>query len=150
MRRGGLKFALLKLLAEREWHGYDVLREFRERGWGSPGPGSIYPILAMLEEAGYVRSRSEGDRRVYEITDRGRAFLGDHAEKVEAILRDMAEQRTSSDEEDDGRVELRDAVRRFVRAASQVASSSRPETVTKVRAIADRARKEIYALLAEE
>jgi len=47
-RRGILKFVILKLLAESARHGYDLMRVFAEKGWGSR-PGSIYPILNALE-----------------------------------------------------------------------------------------------------
>ena len=56
-KRGILKFVLLKLLAAEPRHGYDLMREFRRKGWPS-GAGSIYPLLAALEEEGLIsRSR---------------------------------------------------------------------------------------------
>ncbi len=51
LRRGILKFALLKLLDELPRHGYDLIRAVREKGWGA-GAGSVYPVLAALEAAG--------------------------------------------------------------------------------------------------
>ena len=53
MRRGILKFALLKLLDELPRHGYDLIRAVREKGWGA-GAGSVYPMLAALEAAGLI------------------------------------------------------------------------------------------------
>ena len=44
LKRGILKFALLKLLSETPRHGYDLIREIREKGWAG-GAGSVYPLL---------------------------------------------------------------------------------------------------------
>jgi len=41
-------------------------------GAWQPSPGSIYPTLQLLEDQGLVASASEGDRRVYQLTDAGR------------------------------------------------------------------------------
>jgi DNA-binding PadR family transcriptional regulator len=77
-RRGILKFLLLKLLAELPRHGYELIRAVREKGWGG-GPGSVYPLLAALEAAGLIVGRDEGERRVYEISEKGRRLLEEHA-----------------------------------------------------------------------
>ena len=149
MRRGALRFALLKLLAGGERHGYDLLREIRERGWGMPGPASIYPVLAMLEGAGLVKGRDEGGRRIYQLTDAGRAFLADHADRVDKILAELSQPSNEDDSSEEGR-SLQRSIERLVRAVAQLDAESQPETRAKVQEIVDRARKEIYALLSEE
>ncbi|MGA2759450.1 MAG: PadR family transcriptional regulator, partial [Candidatus Cybelea sp.] len=58
LKRGILKFALLKLLSEMPRHGYDLTREIREKGWAG-GAGSVYPVLAALEAAGFIAGRDE-------------------------------------------------------------------------------------------
>jgi DNA-binding PadR family transcriptional regulator len=145
LRRGILKFALLKLLEELPRHGYDLIRVVREKGWPG-GPGSVYPILAALEAGGLVTGRDEGGRRVYEITDRGRELLGEHAAELEALLND--------DEREEGvndvASQLRDSARRLMQAVSQLGPSSKPETIERVSELLKQARKEIYELLAEE
>ena len=149
MRRGALRFALLKLLAGGERHGYDLLREIRERGWGMPGPASIYPVLAMLETAGFVAGRDEEGRRIYQLTQAGREFLAEHADRVDKILAEFAERAQEDDGGDETR-SLQRSIERLVRAVSQLDADSQPETRAKAQEIIDRARKEIYALLAEE
>ncbi len=83
-RRGALKFLVLDLVREQPRHGYDVIKAMEEqsRGLYSPSPGSIYPVLQMLEDQGFVRGREDDGRRVYEITDEGLAHLEEHGEKV--------------------------------------------------------------------
>jgi DNA-binding PadR family transcriptional regulator len=147
LRRGILKFALLKLLAEVPRHGYDLIREVREKGWGG-GAGSVYPLLSALEAAGLISGREEGDRRIYELTEQGRRLLGEHAADLERWLND--EDDDDEEEKQDMGSQLRDSARRLVQAVSQVGPSSKPETIAHVRELLDRARKEIYQALAEE
>ena len=55
---GALRLLVLGLIAEEPRHGYDIIRDLRARFQGSysPSPGSIYPILQQLAEAGLVDS----------------------------------------------------------------------------------------------
>jgi DNA-binding PadR family transcriptional regulator len=145
LKRGILKFALLKLLMEMPRHGYDLIRAFREKGWVA-GAGSIYPLLAALEAAGLVEGRDEGERRTYEVTDKGRRLFEEHAEDLGRFFDDDDEDETA----DDPRAELRDAAGRLMQSVAQLGPSSSPETIARVRELLDRTRKEIYTLLAQE
>src|SRR5216683_1819543 len=75
--RGDMKFALLLLLQERPMYGYEMIKALEERSGGfyTPSPGSIYPTLQMLEERGFVSVQETGGKKVYSITDAGRALL---------------------------------------------------------------------------
>ena len=75
MRRGDIRTALLAILAEEPGHGYDVIQRLEEKTSGAwrPSPGSVYPTLQLLEDEGLVRSVEHDGKRVYEITDQGRA-----------------------------------------------------------------------------
>ncbi|MFG3494895.1 helix-turn-helix transcriptional regulator [Streptomyces sp. NPDC047928] len=74
---GRLRLYLLKLLDEAPRHGYEVIRLLEERFQGlyAPSAGTVYPRLAKLEAEGLVRHTTEGGRKVYSITDAGRAEL---------------------------------------------------------------------------
>ncbi|MFW6693890.1 helix-turn-helix transcriptional regulator [Streptomyces sp. MAR4 CNX-425] len=74
---GRLRLYLLKLLDEAPRHGYEVIRLLEERFQGlyAPSAGTVYPRLAKLETEGLVTHASEGGRKVYAITDAGRAEL---------------------------------------------------------------------------
>jgi DNA-binding PadR family transcriptional regulator len=149
LRRGILKYVILKLLAERERHGYELMQIFARRGWGSPRPGSIYPVLNALEEEGLVTSRAEGDRRVYELTEKGRKHLEEHFSHG-----DFFESVFAEDEDDEVSAEphggLRDAAGRLMQAVAQLGPATKPETVERVREMLDRTRREVYTLLAQE
>jgi len=98
-RHGSLRLYLLKLLDEAPRHGYEVIRLLQDRFLGvyAPSPGTIYPRLARLEEEGLVTHDETDGRKVYRITDKGRAEL--HArlddlaeleEEITASVRDIA------------------------------------------------------------
>ncbi|WP_432094765.1 helix-turn-helix transcriptional regulator [Streptomyces sp. bgisy100] len=74
---GRLRLYLLKLLDEAPRHGYEVIRLLEERFQGlyAPSAGTVYPRLAKLEAEGLVTHTTEGGRKVYSITDAGRAEL---------------------------------------------------------------------------
>ncbi|MEU1026226.1 PadR family transcriptional regulator, partial [Streptomyces sp. NPDC005904] len=76
---GRLRLYLLKLLDEAPRHGYEVIRLLEERFQGlyAPSAGTVYPRLAKLEAEGLVTHTTEGGRKVYAITDAGRAELAD-------------------------------------------------------------------------
>src|SRR6266700_1836827 len=75
--RGDLKFALLELLQERPMHGYEMMKALEEKssGFYAPSPGSIYPTLQMLEDRAFVTAKEVEGKKVYTITDEGRAIL---------------------------------------------------------------------------
>jgi len=74
---GRLRLYLLKLLEESPRHGYEVIRLLQDRFLGvySPSPGTIYPRLARLEAEGLVSHEVIKGKKVYTLTDKGRAEL---------------------------------------------------------------------------
>jgi DNA-binding PadR family transcriptional regulator len=75
---GRLRLYLLKLLDDGPKHGYEVMRLMEDRTLGmyAPSAGTIYPRLQRLEQDGLIKhTRTDGGRKVYELTDAGRAEL---------------------------------------------------------------------------
>lgn len=85
--RGGLKYLILDLLAERPRHGYDIIRDLGDRfgGFYLPSPGAVYPVLQALQAAGFIALRRENGRKVYALTEAGRTFLEEHRDEVGAV-----------------------------------------------------------------
>ncbi|MFB7587433.1 helix-turn-helix transcriptional regulator [Streptomyces sp. NPDC056169] len=88
---GRLRLYLLKLLDEAPRHGYEVIRLLEERfeGLYAPSAGTVYPRLAKLELEGLVTHASEGGRKVYSITDAGRAELAGRGAELTDLEREI-------------------------------------------------------------
>jgi DNA-binding PadR family transcriptional regulator len=82
---GHLKFVLLDLLQERPKHGYEMIKDLQDRssGFYTPSAGAVYPTLQLLEDRGWVTSETVEGKKVYAITDGGRAALAEHNQEQE-------------------------------------------------------------------
>ena len=56
----------------------------------SPSPGIVYPTLTYLEEAGYVTASTDGVKKLYTLTDDGKAYLGANRDIVKSVLDRLA------------------------------------------------------------
>jgi len=85
--RGDLKLVILDLLKEKPRHGYDIIQELEKRfhGFYSPSPGSVYPILQLLEDQDFVKSDQQNGKKVYTITTEGTKFLEENAQEIETM-----------------------------------------------------------------
>ncbi|KAB7851127.1 PadR family transcriptional regulator [Streptomyces mobaraensis] len=94
---GRLRLYLLKLLDEAPRHGYEIIRLLEERFQGlyAPSAGTVYPRLAKLEAEGLVTHTTEGGRKVYAITDAGRAELGGRAGELAGLEQEIQESVTA-------------------------------------------------------
>src|SRR6201988_3963078 len=92
LAQGDLRLLALALIAEAPRHGYEIIKLIEEKtaDWYSPSPGIVYPTLTYLEEAGYVTAASEGAKKLYTITEEGRAYLAGHRELADAVLKRIA------------------------------------------------------------
>ena len=90
---GDMKYVILKLLRDKPRHGYEVMKELEERMHGcyTPSPGTVYPTLQWLDDEGLVVARDVAGKKVYEITDTGRAFLDEHKDIVDDIFDRVSE-----------------------------------------------------------
>lgn len=90
---GGLRLVLLRLIADKPRHGYELIKAIEEQLGGSysPSPGVIYPTLTLLEELGHVTVSADGGRKLHTATDAGRAHLQERQGDVEALLDRIAQ-----------------------------------------------------------
>jgi DNA-binding PadR family transcriptional regulator len=144
VRRGDMKFRILELLTEGPRHGYQIIRDLEERNEGyRASPGSVYPTLQMLEDGGFVTSETVDGKRVYTIADAGRTLLAERTPETDDEEREGREERAPF-------AQLRDSAMKLGAAAMQAAREGDPAAVARAVAILDRARREIYAILAGE
>jgi len=142
-RRGDVRAAILKLLTDRPMHGYEMIQEINERSqqlW-KPSPGSVYPTLQLLVDEGLlVATETEGSKKLFELTDEGRAA----AEKIETAPWDEI-----TEGADPGAVSLRAAVGQLMGAVAQSAHAASAEQQQRIVDIVNNARREIYGILGE-
>lgn len=81
MRKGYVRLIVLTLLSKKPTHGYEIMKEVKEKTHGSVRltSGGVYRILQDLEESEYVQgerdSQNRRKRKTYKITDKGRVIL---------------------------------------------------------------------------
>ena len=65
--------------------------EKKKNGHWNPSPGSIYPLLAWLQDNGYIKEMptEESGTKRYTLTDRGKILL-EEQRKIKADLREEA------------------------------------------------------------
>ncbi|MET9802927.1 PadR family transcriptional regulator [Streptomyces sp. NPDC006368] len=143
-RRGDVRASILTLLKDRPMHGYEMIQEIAERSGGAwrPSPGSVYPTLQLLEDEGLIASESEGGKRLFTLTDAGRA---------------EAEAGPEAPWEEAGRGvdweamnEIRQAGFGLLEAFGQVWKTGDAKQRQKALAVINEARKKLYLILADE
>lgn len=150
--QGDLKYVILRMLAEKPRHGYEIIKEMEDKFGGaySPSPGTVYPTLTMLEDLGYARATpEEGGRRIYEITDAGRAHLNENQGTVDDIFERIG--RFGASFFGDAMMEVNRAMGDVARAvyANAPRHAGDPERLRRVREVLQRAAKELEAIGAE-
>ncbi len=125
-------------------HGYEMIQEIGERSGGAwrPSPGSVYPTLQLLEDEGLIVSESEGGKKLFTLTDAGRA---------------EAEGGPQAPWEEEGRGvdwemmnEIRQAGFGLMEAFGQVWKTGSAEQRQKAIAVINESRKKLYLILADE
>ena len=127
-------------------HGYQVIQELESRTGGAwrVSPGSVYPTLQMLEEEGLISSQEIEGKRVYSLTDAGRAQVESQKESGRAPWDEVV---GGGDETVHN---LRDAALQLGAAAMQVAHAGSKVQIDRTVAILNEARRQVYAILAED
>jgi DNA-binding PadR family transcriptional regulator len=142
VRRGEVRSLLLAALLDGPAHGYELMDrlEARTAGRWRPSPGSVYPLLQLLEDAGLIRGRDADGRRTFELTQAGRA------QADEGRLRALATDASRPPAQPGLRAELQG----LHGAARQVAHEGTPEQLTRAAELVRGVRQALYRMLAEE
>jgi len=87
--KGFLRYYVLKLLNEKPMSGSEIMDEIgkRTKGYWKPSPGSIYPLMAWLQDNGYIKEtpEQEAGMKRYILTEQGKEFLEEHLKKRDEI-----------------------------------------------------------------
>lgn len=91
LMRGLLDLVILQLVKAEPMHGYSIITSIRKNFGVYFGPSTIYPMLSVLEDKGYIRSawdlKSDRPRKVYSITPDGGNLLNGTEESLNHICR---------------------------------------------------------------
>ena len=144
-RRGDVRAALLVLLAEEPRNGYQLIQEISERSGGvwQPSPGSVYPALSQLEDEGLVVAEKSEGRRTFRLTDAGRSYVEEAADRLGAPWDDVAAPFAHL-------MGVRQATAQIHVAIQQVVAAGTEEQIERAEQILDDARRALYGILAEE
>src|SRR4030095_4295267 len=153
---GAVQLVILALLEERPRHGYEIIKALEEtsKGFYAPSPGMVYPALTYLEEVGFATVETEGSKKLYQVTDLGRANLKDNRAFVHSILTQLARvgsrmervrQAFSSEESADLGHRAVDEARRELRSAliSKLSTSPSDDELKRVSEVLKRATEEL-------
>jgi len=95
-QKGYIRIAVLILLSKKPYHGYEIMREIKDRtmGFWRPTAGGIYPILQNLEESEYIEGewvlQKKRKRKMYKITEAGKLVLERALAKESQIANSMS------------------------------------------------------------
>lgn len=91
---GFIKIHIIHHAAKEQVYGLALIQELKRHGY-DVSPGTIYPILRKLEQAGYlVRDERTVDgkvRKYYSATEEGRCVLDEAREKIEELVDEVLE-----------------------------------------------------------
>ena len=140
---------LLDALRDGPKHGYEIIKDLEERSGGryTPSAGAVYPTLTLLEDMGYaVATPEEGGKKVYAITDAGRAHLAENRPVVDELF-DRVSQIGDAVFGDNVRP-ARDAMINLAKefGAAMMTGRRTPEQIASIAAILEKAAAELRAV----
>jgi DNA-binding PadR family transcriptional regulator len=136
-----VRIAILSLLSDKPRHGYELMKEMETRSGGSyrVSAGTMYPALQQLEDEGLIISDTKEGKRVYQLTDLGKAELERERATAENIWR------RTSDWGDWGQWMIGGTLGPLMKAAvhAMKQASHDPEMRKRVEEIFDRTRRDL-------
>src|SRR5580698_736046 len=140
-RRGDIRTAALLLLAEEPRNGYQIMQEVQERSRGiwSPSPGSVYPALQQLEDEGLIRTAESDGRKLFAITDEGRALVAERGRERPAPWEQTGDGAG-------GRHELGGLMREVASAFMQVMHTGGEGQIAKAAGVLAATRRDLYRI----
>ncbi len=144
--RGDVRAAILALLREGPRNGYQIMAEIEERSGGAwrPSPGAVYPALSQLADEGLIAPEESGSKRMFSLTDAGRAYVAENPEMARGAWESTAQQ------------EAWQVPGLFAEAARlgsgimQLARAGSPDQIRAAERLLERTRRELYRILADD
>ncbi len=90
--KGFIRFHVLRALNEKPMSGSELMESIEKHagGFWKPSPGSIYPLLAWLQDQGYIKELpTENGMKRYELTQSGKSLLDEQRSSMKKIRETM-------------------------------------------------------------
>jgi DNA-binding PadR family transcriptional regulator len=142
---GEIRLAILSLLSEEPKHGYQLMKDLGERSGGvyQASAGSVYPALQQLEDESFIRVKQQGGRKIHSLTAAGRKELERDPEAVRRIWERAEECEDWRQSFGPESMMVLPLLSPLLKASLRAAGRG---GVERVRAILDRARKDLEAM----
>ena len=144
--RGDVRIAVLLLLDESPANGYQLMQEIEQRTGGAwkPSSGSIYPALQQLEDEGIVTTTEGEGRKMFALTDDGRAYVADRRDDWTPPWENVEEGEEPTEEA----VRIRDLIAQLGMAYMQVIQVGTESQRSEAARVLTGARQALYRILA--
>ena len=144
--RGDVRAAILSLLTEQPLHGYELIQQIAAHSGNAwrPSPGSVYPALQLLEDQGLIQGEQTEGRRVYHLTDAGRAYVERQHDEIAAAWAGV------TGTVDEAALELRNLLDQVGSAMRQVAEAGTATQIAAARTLLITTRRQLYQILADD
>ena len=91
--KGFIRYHVLEALNEKPMSGSELMEEIEKHtgGFWKPSPGSIYPLLAWLQDNAYIKELpSESGLKRYELSQSGKGLLAEQEKIRHKVREEMA------------------------------------------------------------
>ncbi len=153
IERGMLRYLLLDTLNDQPKHGYEIIKAFEERTGGqyAPSPGTVYPMLQLLDDQGMIRAEEGSDRRAYRLTEAGQTELAAHRATVDEFWARYVEASTPNFNPHEARFlaeETKELMQTIWNGAMYAMRRGDAETVRRIRTAVERCKGEVRDIVA--
>ena len=94
--KGFIRYQVLESISKKPMSGSEIMDAIEQNtdGHWRPSPGSIYPLLAWLQDNGYVKEQptDQTGMKRYELTEKGKTLLDEQRKIMEEQRKTMEEQ----------------------------------------------------------
>jgi DNA-binding PadR family transcriptional regulator len=146
--RGDVRTAILALLVDEPRNGYQIIQEIEQRtnGLWRVSSGSVYPALAQLEDEGLIVQSGDGGRKLYTLTDSGRAYTEQHSDQLAEVWNNAVGPNARLEE----LVRHRELIGQLAMAYKQVHQVGTAAQREEARSVLVKARQALYKILAAD
>jgi len=145
--RGDVRAAIVSLLSEEPRNGYQIIQEINERTGGlwRVSSGSVYPAIAQLEDEGLIEPTDGDGRKLFALTESGRAHVEQNAEHLARLWEVGAEDSRFTEF-----MRYRELIGQLVSATRQVNEVGTAAQREEAKQVLTKARQALYKILAAD